>query len=75
MDPSPGAGSTCSESFKLYLKGEGGKTRPDSDAPREMMLGSGVGQGVQLKCIYTNACSKGSEQKEMEAIVRWANYD
>jgi len=30
---------------------------------------------TQLKCIYTNACSMGNKQEELEAIVQQANYD
>ncbi|KAK4832453.1 hypothetical protein QYF61_023177 [Mycteria americana] len=34
-----------------------------------------VGSIAQLKCIYTNACSMGHEQEELEAIVQQENYD
>ena len=30
---------------------------------------------IQLQCIYTNACSMGNKQEELEAIVHQANYD
>ncbi|KAK4822208.1 hypothetical protein QYF61_011849 [Mycteria americana] len=30
---------------------------------------------AQLKCIYTNACSMGKKQEELEAIVQQENYD
>ncbi|GAB0189311.1 maestro heat-like repeat-containing protein family member 7 [Grus japonensis] len=33
------------------------------------------GSIAQLKCIYTNACSIGNEQEELEAIVQQENYD
>ena len=34
-----------------------------------------VGSIVQLKCIYTNACSMSNTQEELEAIVQQENYD
>ena len=40
-----------------------------------MITARGVRQGAQLKCIYTNACSMGNKQEELEAIVWQANYD
>ncbi|KAK4826912.1 hypothetical protein QYF61_012504 [Mycteria americana] len=30
---------------------------------------------AQLKCIYTNACSMGNKQEELEAVVWQGNYD
>ena len=30
---------------------------------------------TQLKCIYTNACSMGNKQEELEATAGHANYD
>ncbi|KAK4827614.1 LOW QUALITY PROTEIN: hypothetical protein QYF61_019539 [Mycteria americana] len=30
---------------------------------------------AQLKCLYTNACSMGNKQEELEAIVYQENYD
>ena len=30
---------------------------------------------VQLKWIYTNACSMGNKQEELEAIVQQDSYD
>jgi len=39
------------------------------------MMGLGMRQGAQLKCIYTNARSMGNKQEEMEAMVWQANYD
>ena len=39
------------------------------------MLELGMRQMTCLKCIYTNACSMGNKQEELEAIVRHANYD
>ena len=33
------------------------------------------GSIAQLKCIYTNACSMGKNQEELEAIVQQENYD
>jgi len=42
--------------------------------PRGTMMGLGVRQGAQLKCIY-NAHSMGNKQEELEAIVQQANYD
>jgi len=30
---------------------------------------------AQLKCIYTNGCSMGNKQEELEAIVQQDSYD
>ena len=30
---------------------------------------------AQLKCLYTNACSMGNKQEELEVIVQLENYD
>ena len=38
-------------------------------------MGLGVRPMTQLKCIYTNACSMGNKQEELEAIVQQTNYD
>ncbi|GAB0207545.1 hypothetical protein GRJ2_003220200 [Grus japonensis] len=35
----------------------------------------GVKSKAQLKCIYTNACSMGNKQKELEAIMQQDSYD
>ena len=41
-----------------------------------MIIGLGVRQGAQVKCIYTNACSIGNKQEDLEDIVLWqAVYD
>ncbi|PKU47386.1 adaptin ear-binding coat-associated protein 1 [Limosa lapponica baueri] len=34
-----------------------------------------VGLVAQLKCFYTNACSMGNKQEELEAIVQQESYD
>ncbi|PKU46846.1 nipped-b-like protein [Limosa lapponica baueri] len=34
-----------------------------------------MGSIAQLKCIYTNACSMGNKQEELEAVVQQENYD
>ncbi|KAK4824952.1 hypothetical protein QYF61_021640 [Mycteria americana] len=34
-----------------------------------------TGSIAQLKCIYTNACSMGNKEEELEAIVHQENYD
>ena len=39
------------------------------------MPGSGVRSTAQLKCIYTNACSMGDKQEELDAIVQQDSYD
>lgn len=57
------------------MKGEGDKNIPTRDEPRGMMMGLGVSQGAQLKCIYTNTHSIGNIQKQLGAIVQQANYD
>jgi len=36
---------------------------------------SGVRSTAQLKCIYTNACSVGNKQEELEDIVGQDSYD
>ena len=51
------------------------KTGLTRDEPRGTMLELGVRQMIQLQCIYTNACSMGNKQEELEAIVHQANYD
>jgi len=30
---------------------------------------------AQIKCVYTNACSMGNKQEELEAIVQQDSYD
>jgi len=30
---------------------------------------------LQLKCVYTNDCSMGNKQEELEAILQQASYD
>jgi len=30
---------------------------------------------AQLKCVYTNACSMGNKQEELEAIIQQDGYD
>ena len=66
--------SPC-EGFKLHVKEEGDKTRPDRDEPRGTMVRMGVRQGTQLKCTYTSACRMVNKQEELEATVQQANYD
>ena len=39
------------------------------------MPGLGVKPIAQLKCIYTNACSMGNKQEELEATVRRDSYN
>ena len=34
-----------------------------------------AGTIAPLKCIYTNACSMGNKQEELEAILQQENYD
>ncbi|PKU47277.1 adaptin ear-binding coat-associated protein 1 [Limosa lapponica baueri] len=34
-----------------------------------------AGQLAQLECIYTNVCSMGNKQEELEAIIQQENYD
>ncbi|KAJ7402843.1 hypothetical protein BTVI_83064 [Pitangus sulphuratus] len=36
---------------------------------------SRVKPAAQLKCTYTNACSVGNKQEELEAIVHQESYD
>ena len=57
------------------MTGKGDRTGLTREEPRGMMMGLEVRQRAQLKCIYTNACSMGNKQEELEAIVRQANYD
>ena len=54
---------------------EGDKTGLTRDEPRGRMLELGVRLMTQLKCVFTNACSMGNKQEELEAIVQQANYD
>jgi len=37
--------------------------------------GPGVRLTAQLKCVYTNACSMGNKQEELEATVQQDGYD
>lgn len=67
MDPFPGAGRACREGFKVYMKGKGNKSRPARDELGGVITGLGVGQGAQLKGIYTNALSMGNKQEKLEA--------
>ncbi|GAB0203831.1 mitochondrial enolase superfamily member 1 [Grus japonensis] len=34
-----------------------------------------MGSVAQVKCIYTNACSMGNKQEELEAVAQQENYD
>ena len=38
-------------------------------------MGLGLRREAQLKCVYTNACSMGNKQEDLEAIVRQASCD
>lgn len=40
------------------------------DEPGGAVPGLRVRAVLQLKCIYTNACSMGNKQEELEAFVR-----
>jgi len=57
------------------MKGQGNKTRPARDEPGGAIMGFGMRQGAQLKCVYTNAHSIGNKQEELETIVQQASYD
>ena len=57
------------------MRGEGDKTRPARGEPGGAIIGLGVMREAQLKCVYTNACSMGNKQEELEAIVKQASYD
>ncbi|PKU43055.1 rna-directed dna polymerase from mobile element jockey- hypothetical protein [Limosa lapponica baueri] len=61
--------------FKLEVKGEGDKTRPNGSEPGGKGPRTGVKLRAQLKCIYTNACSMGNKQDELEAMVQQDSYD
>ena len=52
------------------MSGDGDKTGLTRDEPRGTMLALRVRQMTQIKCIYTNACSTGNKQKDLEVIVR-----
>lgn len=69
MDHSPRAVRACGKGFKLGVKEEGNKTRLTRDEPGGIIIGLGLRQGAQLKCIYTNACSLGSKEEELQAIM------
>ena len=71
----PRSWQTCREVFKLDIRGERDKTRPARDEPGGAIIGLGVRQEAQLKCVYTNARSMGNKQEELEAIVQQASYD
>ena len=57
------------------MRGEGDKTRPARGEPGGAIMGLEVRREAQLKCVYTNACSMGNKQEELEATVRQASYD
>jgi len=61
--------------FKLGSKGKGDIIRLTRDEPRHGKPGLGVRSIAQLKCIYTNACSMGNKQEELEAIVEQDSYE
>ena len=75
MNPSAGASRGYRKSLKLAMMEDGDKTGLTRDEPRETMLELRVRLMTQLKCVYTNACSIGNKQEELEAIVHQANYD
>ena len=75
MNPSAGASRAYQKSFKLAKTGERDKTGLTRDETRGTILQLGVKQMTQLKCIYTNACSMGNKQEELEVIVQQANCD
>jgi len=39
------------------------------------MPGSGLRLTAQLKCVYTNTCSMGNKQEELEAIIQQDSYN
>ena len=43
---------------------------PENGHPKKV-----AGSIAQMKCIYTNACSMGNKQEELEAIVQLENHD
>jgi len=49
--------------------------RAARDEPRGTITRSGVRQGAQLKCIYTNARSMGNKQEKPAPIWQRASYD
>ncbi|PKU36680.1 adaptin ear-binding coat-associated protein 1 [Limosa lapponica baueri] len=71
----PRVSKDFAQGFKLEVKGEGDKTRPNGNEPGGKGPKMGVKLGAQLKGIYTNAHSMGNKQEELEAIVQQENYD
>ncbi|KAJ7413330.1 hypothetical protein WISP_91339 [Willisornis vidua] len=61
--------------FKLDLKGEGIETGLFKDQPKDGKPELRVQSAAHLKCMYTNACSMGNKQKELEAIVQQESFD
>ena len=50
------------------MMGEGDKTGLTRDEPRGTMLELWVRQMVQLKCIYTNACSMTTSRRSWKRL-------
>jgi len=70
-------GSHLSQRGKWILAQElaGLVERAARDEPRGTITRSGVRQGAQMKCIYTNAHNRGNKQEKPEPIWQWASYD
>jgi len=60
MNPSPGAGRSHWQGFKLGMKRKGDKVRLTQDIFGGTISGVGVRSTAQLKCIYTSACGTGN---------------
>ncbi|XP_040404947.1 uncharacterized protein LOC121065888 isoform X2 [Cygnus olor] len=67
------------DDITLYRKdtrvGERLVTMETSEYGQEGIRASPAQKVAQLRCIYINACSMGSKQEELEAIVLVGNYD
>lgn len=57
------------------MKGEGDTAGLSGSRPKGGKPELGVKSAAQLRCMYTNACSMGNKQEELEAMVQQQSYD
>ena len=57
------------------MKGEGGAAGLSGSRPKGGKPELGVKSVAQLRCMYTNACSMGDKQEELEAMVQQQSCD
>ena len=57
------------------MRGEGGTAGVSGSRPKGGKAELGVKSVAQLRCMYTNACSMGNKQEELEAMVQQQSCD